>query len=297
MNKIDYLDITNRQLSQFLAVFDTGSVTEAALRLGLGQSAVSHTLEKLGKIVGEPLFIRAGRGIVASARAVELAVEARQVLLQMQQMTEPAAFDPAALRGSIWIAVSDLQRELFLPQFVHAVRKAAPHVDIGIADSGNIDIQGFREGKFDFAIMPYPPDNSEFLQRKIFDDPWVCFHDKNHPVPHSFDSYMSRPHALVYFDRNSRSMIDTKLAPTGRTRRVAVRASSFSALANIMRDSDILTTLPSSTARTFMQGFGKVALPFDIDPLPFNFVWHRTQTNSPKNKWLRALFFDTVCVS
>src|SRR5205814_5676528 len=84
MNKIDHLALDGHALELFLAVLEEGSVTAAATRLGLTQSAVSHALNKLRRIVGDPLFAKSGRGIVATAHALTLAAKARALIDEMR---------------------------------------------------------------------------------------------------------------------------------------------------------------------------------------------------------------------
>jgi hypothetical protein len=68
MSELDHLDLDGHLLRLLLAVVDEGSITRAAQRLGVTQSAVSHLLDKLRAIVGDPLFVKSGRGIVATAQ-------------------------------------------------------------------------------------------------------------------------------------------------------------------------------------------------------------------------------------
>ncbi|MBL8492512.1 MAG: LysR family transcriptional regulator, partial [Rhodocyclaceae bacterium] len=95
MNEIDYLSLDGKILRLFLAVLEEGSVTAAAQRLGLTQSAVSHGLERLRAVAGDPLFVKSGRGIVATAHAELLAEQARQLLDGMKAFSSGASFAPA----------------------------------------------------------------------------------------------------------------------------------------------------------------------------------------------------------
>ena len=72
MNNFDHLDLDGRLLRALVVVHEEGSVTRAAQRLGVTQSAVSHMLDKLRQIVGDPLFVKSGRSVVATAQAGEL---------------------------------------------------------------------------------------------------------------------------------------------------------------------------------------------------------------------------------
>ena len=84
MSDLDWSDLDARLLRLLVAVVETGSVTGAAHRLGVTQSAVSHLVGKLKRIVGDALFVKSGRGIVATARAEALAIRARDLLRELE---------------------------------------------------------------------------------------------------------------------------------------------------------------------------------------------------------------------
>ena len=117
MKEIDHLALDGHALELFLAVLEEGSVTAAATRLGLTQSAVSHGLNKLRRIVGDPLFAKSGRGIVATAHAQALATKARALIDEMRSFAGGVTFDPATAQVSLTIAANDFQRDLLLPRF------------------------------------------------------------------------------------------------------------------------------------------------------------------------------------
>ncbi|MCP5266843.1 MAG: LysR family transcriptional regulator, partial [Burkholderiaceae bacterium] len=115
MKEIDHLSLDGHLLAVLVAVADEGSVTGAAARLGVTQSAVSHRLDRLRAIVGDALFVKSGRGVVATARAMRLATRARDLLGEMRRFAHEAGFDPARLDTTITVAANDLQRDLLLP--------------------------------------------------------------------------------------------------------------------------------------------------------------------------------------
>ena len=106
MSKFDHSDLDGHLLQLLVAVVETGSVTGAAQRLGVTQSAVSHLLDKLRAITGDPLFVKCGRGIVATARAEELAAQARGLLRQLQHFAHSGEFDPARWQTTFTIAAN-----------------------------------------------------------------------------------------------------------------------------------------------------------------------------------------------
>ena len=115
MSTYDHLDLDGHLLTLLLAVYDEQSVTRAAQRLGVTQSAVSHGLDKLRAITGDALFVRAGRGITATSQAALLAGRARELLAGLQGFSTAVAFAPERLDLCLTLAANDLQRDLLLP--------------------------------------------------------------------------------------------------------------------------------------------------------------------------------------
>src|SRR5450631_1400906 len=115
MSKIDWSSLDAGVLQLLVAVLDSGSITAAAHRLGVTQSAVSHLLNKLREITGDPLFVKSGRGIVATARAEALGARARELLLDLERFARLGDFEPARWQTTFTVAANDFQRDLLLP--------------------------------------------------------------------------------------------------------------------------------------------------------------------------------------
>jgi len=128
MNDFDWYALDARLLRLLVAVAQTGSVTAAAQRLGVTQSAVSHQLDRLRAIVGDPLFVKSGRGIVATARTEALLEPAQALLEQMERFAQRERFEPVLWEGSVTVAANDLQRDLLLPPLLQRLQHLAPKV-------------------------------------------------------------------------------------------------------------------------------------------------------------------------
>ena len=294
MSKIDYLDISGRMLRLFLIVYEEQSVTKAAERLNIGQSAVSHMLEKWRAITGDPLFVRAGRGIIATTRAGQIAVQIRPLLSSLQDLTAPEAFDPGKLDAEVTIGADAHQRELLLPTFAKLLRKKAPGIDLKIINSGVSSAELLRKEGCDLLITPNPPEGMEFVQQKLFEDHWVCFYDASTPPPATLDQYLARPHVKIVFSTNEHSIIDAILEEQGKSRRIALRVASFSALSSMMRGTDLVIALPQRIETTFMRGFASCPLPFRVSPLSFYMTWHLETNKSGFHRWLRENLKNVV---
>lgn len=294
MSNFDHLDLNGHSLNMFLTVYEEQSVTRAARRLDVGQSAVSHMLDKLRAITGDALFVRSGRGITPTPRAAELAKQIRPLLAALQQLTTPAEFNPGELRGEISIGASAMQRELIVPQLARVLRAQAPHVDLRVINSGVDSAPLLRKRHCDILITPGPPDGTEFIQTRLFADDWVCFHDPSTAPPLSLAAYTARPHAKVVFSDDERSQIDDILLKKGLERRMALRIASFSALPSLMRGTDLVIALPRFIRLSFMRGFAHCPLPFAISPLSFHMAWHAGMANAPYHQWLRRIIKQIV---
>ena len=154
MNKIDGSDLDGRLLELLLAVLEAGSVTGAAHRLGVTQSAVSHGLDRLRAITGDALFVKSGRGIVATARAESLAQPARELLGAMQRFALHGAFEPARWQATLTIAANDFQRDLLLPALAARLRAQAPGVSLRVIPSGVPRLEMLRNDQCQLVISP-----------------------------------------------------------------------------------------------------------------------------------------------
>jgi molybdenum-dependent DNA-binding transcriptional regulator ModE len=101
MREIDHSRLDGHLLRMLVAVVETGGITAAAQRLGVTQSAVSHLLDKLRAITGDPLFVKSGRGVVATARAEQLAADARELLLALERFRHLGRLRSCAVGGHL----------------------------------------------------------------------------------------------------------------------------------------------------------------------------------------------------
>lgn len=236
MNKIDGSELDGRLLQLLLAVLEAGSVTGAAHRLGVTQSAVSHGLERLRTITGDALFVKSGRGIVATARAVALAQPARELLGAMQRFAQHGVFEPARWEGTLTIAANDFQRDLLLPALAARLRAQAPGLALRVIPSGVPRLEMLRNNECQLVISPRPPEGSDILQKRLFEDRWQVFYDPAvRQAPASRQDYLDASHATVVYEPRRGLDLDQRLQAQGVRRRFAVMVPEFSALPGFVR--------------------------------------------------------------
>lgn len=288
MSKFDYSDLDGHLLQLLVAVIEAGSITGAAQRLGVTQSAVSHLLDKLRAITGDPLFVKAGRGIVATAHAIQLADQARELLSSMERFATVGEFTPALWRTTFTIAANDFQRDLLLPPLMARLRDKAPGVTLRVIPSDIPSLDMLRTEQCQLVISPRPPDGSDILQKRLFEDEYRVFYDASQrAAPQSAADYLSADHATVVYEPRRALDLDQHLLAQGFQRRFAVMVPGFAGLPPFLRGSQLLATAPSRLQFQLMQGFAHVSVPLPCPPIAMFMVWHMRHQLNASHRWLR----------
>ncbi len=288
MSGIDHSDIDGRLLQVLLAVVQERSVTRAAARLDVTQSAVSHQLDRLRAITGDALVVKSGRGIVPTARAEALALHAQRLLDEMRAFAAGGSFDPERFEGTVTIAANDLQRDLLLPLLLHHARRRAPGLALRVLPSGVPSAEMLRDGSCLLAITPRPPEAGDVLQRRLFEDRHVVYYDAQaRPAPATLDDYLGAEHLAVHHETRGRLDIDRFIDERGIRRRFAVTVAGFSGVAPFLRGSALLATLPGLLRASLLRGFATVVPPLPTPPMPMFMVWHQRHQADPMHLWLR----------
>jgi len=289
MSKFDHLDLDGHLLQLLLAVVEAGSVTGAAQRLGVTQSAVSHLLDKLRAITGDPLFVKSGRGIVATARAEELAAEARSLLRQLQHFAHSGDFDPAHWQTTFTIAANDFQRDLLLPALASRLRAQAPGVVLRIIPSAIPRLDMLRNDECQLVISPRPPEGSDIVQKRLFEDQYRVFYDAAvRGAPQTEAEYLAAEHATVVYEPRRSLDLDQHLLHKGIQRRFTVMVPSFSALTAFVHGTPLLATVPGLLARHTLQGLASCPPPLSCPTMPMYAIWHARYQQDAAHRWLRA---------
>ncbi len=288
MSEFDWSDLDGRLLKLVVAVVETGSITAASERLGVTQSAVSHLLGKLRRIVGDELFVKSGRGIAATPRALELADEAREILGALARFATPLRFDPAAWRATFTIAANDFQREILLPPLVAQLRREAPGVMLRIVPSNVPTLEMVRDPSIDLVISPRPPESSDVMRKRLFEDRYRVFWDGSvRDGPLTPEDWLSASHATVVYEPRRALDLDLQLEAQGVKRRFVLSVPGFAALPAFLAGSDLLATVPSLMRFGPMAGFANAPPPIPCPTLPMYLIWSNRRRADPAHRWMR----------
>jgi DNA-binding transcriptional LysR family regulator len=289
MSDFDWSDLDARLLRLLVAIVETGSVTGAAHRLSVTQSAVSHLAGKLKAIVGDPLFVKSGRGIVATARAEALAVRARDLLRELERFAHSETFDPARWRTTFTVAANDLQRDALLPVLLSRLRERAPGIALRIIPSDAPTPEMLREGRCDLIVSPRPPEGADIMQKRLFEDRYRVFYDpERRTAPVNKAGYLAADHVTVVYQPHRTLDLDEQLAAKGIHRRFIVMVPGFAGVAAFLRGSDLIATAPSLLRFGLLREFATSAPPVPCPILPMFLIWSRRDHEDPAHRWMRA---------
>lgn len=295
MSNFDYSDLDGRLLRLLLAVLETGSVTGAAQRLGVTQSAVSHLLDKLRAITGDALFVKSGRGIVATARAETLGAQARELLTGMERFAHAGQFDPARWQADVTIAANDFQRDLLLPGLVRRLRIEAPGVVLRVIPSNVPTLDLLRQAHCHLAISPRPPEGSDVLQKRLFQDRYHVFYDPAmRAAPRTRADYLAAEHVTVVYEPRRALDLDQWLAGRGVLRRFVVTVPGYAGVAPFLIGSTLLATAPSRLQSLNIPALASVEPPVACPAMPMYLIWHRRFQHDDAHRWLRGLVETTA---
>jgi DNA-binding transcriptional LysR family regulator len=289
MSQFDHLDLDGHALRLFLAVLEEGSVSGAAGRLGVTQSAVSHALIKLRTILKDPLFVKSGRGIVATAHAQALAEPARRLVAGLKEFAASQAFDARTTALSLTVAANDLQRDLVLPGLLASLERTFASVRLRVVPSDQPTPDMLREERCDLVISPFPPEGVDILQKRLFAAEYVCFYDAAARARPSAADYFAADHVTVVYTTRVGLSFDRAMEAAGHRRRFVVAVPNFAGVPAFLRGSRRLATLPSGLAASVMRGFDSCPLPVRVEGESFAMfmAWHRRHALDPAHGLVR----------
>jgi DNA-binding transcriptional LysR family regulator len=295
MSKFDHLDLDGHLLVLLMAVVETGSVTRAAERLGVTQSAVSHLLDKLRAITGDPLFVKSGRGIVATERAEKLAAQARELLSALHGFAQSDPFDPAQWKAHITIAANDFQRDLLLPALMTRLRRKAPNLSLRVIPSDVPSLEMLRNEHCQLVISPRPPDGTDIVQKRLFEDNYRMFYDAHvRAAPTSRADYLAARHVTVVYEPRRALDLDQWLQANGVLRQFEVTVPGYAGVAPFVMGTDLLATAPSLLGRYMLRDLASAKVPVTCPKLPMYLVWHMRHQHNHAHAWLRQQIEDVA---
>ena len=275
------------------------SVSGAARELGMSQPATSYALKRLRALLGDPLFVRTGRGVVPTTRALGLALPLREILARMRDdVLAGGGFHARSAERVFTLCLSDVGSFVLWPRIVQAMRGAAPRAGLRLRTLDPVHIAAALEsGEIDLAIGAYPQLPDALFQQRLFAREYVCLVRERHRFTArrpSLRQFAAAEHLVVTAPTRMHQRIDAALAARKIVRKVIMQLPSYLMLPPLIEAGDYVAVVPGPLADAFV-GRGRmvsVAVPLTLPPMIVRQHWHRRQHEDAGNLWLRSLVWN-----
>jgi DNA-binding transcriptional LysR family regulator len=294
MKSIDLAQIDLNLLVTFEALFEERSVTLAAQRLYLGQPAMSAALGRLRILFEDELFIRVGREMQPTKKAVAIAAGIFAALQQVRHTIQSnQEFQPASDSRDFAIGSPDYASFIVIPRLLAHCRNAAPNLNFRTIEfekdrAGDL----LQQGTIDLALGVFPDPPKQTICVPLFQEHFVGIARKNHPAivrkTISLEVFANLSHALNTTRRDAIGEVDRVLAIQDLQRRIALTVPHMLVLPSIVASTDLVAAVPSRMAQYFskLDEIEVFELPIAIPQWTISMLWSKLSDKDDANNWL-----------
>jgi DNA-binding transcriptional LysR family regulator len=299
MNSIHLSRVDLNLLVVFDALIAEGHATRAAERVGLTQPAVSHALNRLRALFGDPLFVRSPRGMTPTPAALEAAPAIRSILEQVEGvLSGGGTFDPETSPRQFTLGLSDYAAFVLLPGLTARMEREAPGASLVVRNtSRGVGLAMLDNGVVELIAGNFPAPLSHMREELLYEEEFVCAGRRDHPILSGgldLDRYLSLRHLQVSLKGEPHGYVDAVLQERGIKRTVSVTVGHFLMAPLLVHKSDLIATEP----RRLFRGLTD-RLPLAVSPPPFEIpsfrvvqTWHTRYDADPGHTWLRSLLLE-----
>ncbi|KAF1004278.1 MAG: Nodulation protein D 2 [Luteibacter sp.] len=282
------------------ALLAEGSVTRAAHRLNLSASAMSRTLTRLREATGDPLLVRAGRGLVPTPHAMALRDRVHALSRDVHTVLSPAtdSVDMASLERTFFLRANEAFIAFFSVPLLRTIAETAPHVRLRFMPKPDKDATPLREGRLDLEIGVVESPLPEMRAQPLFEDALVGVVRDDHPLAAerrpSAERFVSFGHVVASPKGEMSLTVDDALSARGLKRDVRVVVPGFPDALRIARHTDLIATVPRSclghaltTGESPSAGLVTFEIPVDTPRFTISAIWHPRMDADQAHRWLR----------
>lgn len=270
-----------------------GSVARAAQRLRLSPSAMSRALARLRATTGDPLLVRAGRGLVPTPRALELRERVRQLVHDGEAVLRPAErLDLKQLVRTFTLRTSEGFVENFGPDLIARVGEQAPRVRLRFLQKPDKDSASLRDGTVDLETgVVGQATGPEVRAQALFRDRFIGVVRMGQPLSRGEitpSRYAAGRHIHVSRRGLDKGPIDEALQPFGLERKIVTIVGGYSTALALARASDLIASLPERHTGYLRAGMHSFPLPVSTPEVTVSLLWHPRLDADPAHRWLRG---------
>ena len=282
-------------LPVFEAVHEERSLSRAAVRLAMTQSAISHAMNRLRSVFRDELFVRQSRGVVPTPAADRIYANLRGALAAVREaVTETRGFDPGTSERRFHVSIPHPLGPMIVLRLQERLARIAPKVEVVASTrSRPIDLdRALREGRIDAAIDWLTPHGGQFNAALLFEDALIPVARKGHPV---FRGPVSMKVLREGKFVQLRPRVDAEDAAAAIQAlqqlrfKVALEVSEILEIFMVASQSDLFGLIPRSMENVARGSFGlRVLRAFPgTMQLPIKLFWHTSREADPAHLFMR----------
>jgi molybdate transport repressor ModE-like protein len=299
MHTMHVRDLDLTQITLLAELTRLGSVSAAARRIGLSQSAASHALAKLRQQLGDPLFTRTRDGLKPTPYGERLGKSAAQALdLLAEGLAANDVFDPKTTTRQFTFYLSDVGQMVLLPPILGVVQNEAPGLTLrSVAAPLDDPAAPLISGEVDLAVGYFTNLTTGFHQTLLFRERFVCIVRVDHPAFQSgmtLEAFNEVRHAVSDAAGMAHGFVDQCLAKHRVSRKGTLRVPGFQVLPLIIANCDLLAFIPARLAAS-VAAHVPIRIfqpPVHIPPLDIRMFWHERYHHDPANRWMRRILLS-----
>ncbi|NYE28023.1 DNA-binding transcriptional LysR family regulator [Rhodanobacter sp. K2T2] len=282
------------------AIHTHGGISAAARALHLTQPAITHSLNRLRELFGDPLFVRQGNRVVPTHKARSVMADVQLHLRGLQATTQMhASFRADELDMTFTVGFRDVLESIVFPPLLAKMAALAPHTHIVSRRIAAADVdRELSAGTTDLLVDRRLQAGPRRCSQHLLDESLVVGMRAKHPLAGSAlrrSDYLSARHVAVS-QLGEAVPLDVLLAQDGRSRDIQLVCQHYFSACQVAASSDLLLTMPRSYADCFSQLLPIVVqpLPIKLKPIPILAYWHPSKNDDRAHEWFRQRVFEII---
>lgn len=281
-------------------LLEEGSVTAAARRARVSQPTMSRWLQGLRDLTNDPILVREGRRMVPTTRALAVRHQLAEALSGLEAVLEGRPFfDPATSERTLTLAIGDFSAAWFVPALLRRLHASAPRISLRVVPMLGDHDERLSTGEVDLLLARSTTRIEGAERIDIAVEELVGVARPGHAFgtdPPGLDAWLQAAHVVLDSPATTGDAVEAILVQHGAQQRIAVHLPYYLALPRVVRELDLVGTLPSRIG-ALLSARGEVCtfpLPAPLPPYTLQLLWSVARTNDPVVTWFREEMVQQV---
>lgn len=290
-----------KTMTALLYLLEERNVGRVADKLHLSQPAMSRMLNRLRAAFDDPLFVRTNKGMIPTSKALALEMPLRQILEQMNGLSNEREFNPQKSERVFRLQTSHYQAQAYMPTIAERFYQVAPNASLETSLVTETSLLRSENQTVDAVLCSeYVQLPSRFERCLLGQEKFGCIMSKHHPLAAqeqiSLDEFLSYSHVLVTLGGSTQVYSESALGERARERSYTLRTPYFMSALEAVGKTELLFSTSQLLALRFQKQFGLLIkpLPYDFPPVNYYLSWPSEQSHDPGGIWLRNLCAGVV---